>query len=138
MDLQTDVEFKNEMRQLLSQPGVMDHGRQSIEIISREKHLSTFHFYYTDWQEIDSISIRESLVAGCIPILSNVKVFKYRDGIHMQWLPDILDFNTQIAYGVIELMHNTELQTELRAKFRRSSTIVSWKQVAQEWMKYMF
>lgn len=135
MDLQTDENFKNEMRQLLAQPGVMDHGRQSNEIINREKHLSTFHFFYTDWQEIDCISIRESLVAGCIPIISNVKVFKYRQGIHIQWLPNIPDFNMQIASTIVELMHNKELQEKIRKELKDAKTITSWEQTAKEWLK---
>ena len=42
--------------------GVIDHGRQSTNIIVREKYLSTFQLYITNTpSEIDCISIRESL-----------------------------------------------------------------------------
>uniref|UniRef100_A0A6G6AC00 Glycosyltransferase GTa type n=1 Tax=Borely moumouvirus TaxID=2712067 RepID=A0A6G6AC00_9VIRU len=139
MDLIEDPEFKNTMSILLSQPGVMDHGKQPIDIINREKHMSTFHLYYTDnLGEIDCISIRESLVAGCIPIISDVNIFKYRDGIHLTWLPNIPDFNKQIAYTIIEIMHNTNLQNELRNNLIKSPSIISWSDCAQEWLKYMF
>ena len=138
MSMIGDESFKTEMKQLLSQPGVMDHDRQPIEIINREKHLSTFQFYYTDTlAEIDCISIRESLVAGCIPIISDIHVFKYRDGIHIKWLPNIADFNNQIACGIVELMHDEKAHTELRQKYYKSNTIMSWEQVAAEWLKYM-
>lgn len=136
MKLIPDPKFKEEMVQLLSQPGVMDHGRQPVEIINREKHLSTFHLYYTDsLSEIDCITIRESLVAGCIPIISNINVFKYRDGIHISWLPNLPDFNYQVACGIVELIHNENLQNDLRERLKKSSTIVSWKEVADTWLE---
>ncbi|ANB50410.1 hypothetical protein [Powai lake megavirus] len=139
MDLVENNDFKEEMKLLLSQPGVMDHGRQSVEIINREKHMSTFHFYYTDsLGEIDCISIRESLIAGCIPIISDINIFKYRDGIHIKWLPNIPDFNRQIAYNIIELMHNVNLQEQLRNMLIKSPTIISWEKSANDWIKYMF
>lgn len=138
MDLVQDKAFKDEMTLLLSQPGVMDHGRQPVEIINREKHMSTFHFYYTDSPgEIDCISIRESLVAGCIPIISNINMFRYRDGIKIQWLPNLPDYNQQIACAIIEVMHNEKVQNELRNAYFRSSTITTWEQTANEWLKYM-
>lgn len=132
-----NLDFKKTMQILLSQPGVMDHGRQPVEIINREKHLSSFHLYYTDTlAEIDCISIKESLVAGCIPIISDIHLFKHRDGIRINWLPNTEDFNKQIACTIVELMHNGVLQQELRNKYSKSETIMSWKQCAEEWMKY--
>lgn len=138
MEINSDPKFKEEMKKLLSQPGVMDHDRQPTRIINREKHLSTFQFYYTDsLDEIDCISIRESLIAGCIPILSNINLFNYRDGIHLQWLPNTPDFNKQIACTVVELMHNTEIQNTLRNELVKSNTIISWEECAHEWLKYI-
>lgn len=138
MDLVTDQKFKDEMEKLLSQPGVMDHGRQPIEIINREKHMSTFHLYYTDsLAELDCISIRESLVARCIPIISNINLFKHRDGIQINWLPDTPDFNYQVACAIIEQMHNPKLCDEIRETLSKSKTIISWEQCANIWLKCM-
>lgn len=136
MNLITDETFREEMRLLLSQPGVMDHGRQPINIISREKHMATFHFYYSDSQsESDCITIRESLIAGCIPIISDTVVFKYRDGIHLKMLPNIPEFNKQIAETIVELMRNEKLQQNLQQQLSKSPTIISWEQCAEQWLK---
>lgn len=138
MDFINDENYKNEMKILLSQPGIMDHGKQSTQIINREKHMSTYHLYYTDTlAEIDCISIKESLVAGCIPIISNIHVFKYRDGIHLRWLPNTPDFNHQIACTLVELMNNNKTPDELRTQFYKSKSIISWQQCANEWLKYI-
>lgn len=138
MDYVQNQILKNEIKLLLSQSGIMDHGRQPVEIINREKHLSSFQLYYTDnLAEIDCISIRESLVAGCIPLISNTNIFKYRDGIHIQWLPDTNDFNYQIACDIIGLMHNENIQTILRNEYYKSPTIITWQKCAEEWLKLM-
>ena len=138
MDLVMDEKFKNEIKELLSQPGIMEHGRQPIEIINREKHMSVFHFYYTDsLSEIDCITIKESLVAGCLPVISDIHLFKYRDGIHLKWLPNTDDYNRQIACTIVEMMHNEQLQNQLRDIYLKSKTIISWEDVANAWIDYM-
>ncbi|AAV50467.1 putative glycosyltransferase [Acanthamoeba castellanii mimivirus] len=135
MDLIVDENYKKELKQLLSQPGVMDHGKQPIEIINREKHMSNFHFYYSDYPgETDCITIKESLVAGCIPIISDFGVFKERHGVHLKWLPNTADFNQNIAHIVIELLHDTNIQEQLRKELVNSSTIISWEKIANEWI----
>jgi hypothetical protein len=45
MDYLFDENYKLYLKLLLSEPGVMDHGRQSMNMIIREKYLSTFHIY---------------------------------------------------------------------------------------------
>ena len=135
MDGIRDENYKNYLSKLLAQPGVMDHGRQPIEMIIREKYLSTFHFYITNTEaEIDCISIRESLVTGCIPLLSNFGVFKERQGLHF-------DFNTDkeikmAAISIINLFKNPQKISEFREKIICDPTIVDWETIASEWMKY--
>jgi glycosyltransferase involved in cell wall biosynthesis len=135
MDLINDVKYKNHLRSLLGSPGVMDHGRQPIEIIIREKYLSTFQFYITNTEaEIDCISIRESLVTGCIPLLSNFGVFKERQGLHF-------DFNTEkeikmTAISIINLLKNPEKVKEFREQIKNDSSIIDWETIAFEWNKY--
>lgn len=138
MDLVTDKELIKEIKSLLLQPGVTDHGRQSVEIINKEKHMSTFHLYYTDsLAEIDCISIRESLVAGCIPIISNVNIFNERSGVQLQWFPNTANFNYQIACSIVELMDNLNMQKEFRDILIQSPTITSWEDCANEWLNHM-
>jgi len=130
-----DEKYKNYLTTLLAQPGVMDHGRQPIEMIIREKYLSTYHFYITNTEaEIDCISIRESLVTGCIPLLSNFGVFKERQGLHFEFSDD-----KQIkmaAINIINLLKNPQKVEEFRDKIKNDPTIVDWNIVANEWTKY--
>ena len=119
----------------MGQGGVMDHGRQPVEVIAREKQKSTFHLYITDCPgEIDCISIRESLVAGCIPLLSNSGVFKNRDGLKFN-LDRTPENYQSIANGIWNLMKKQDFLEICREKFKKSPTICSWKTVAEEWLR---
>lgn len=126
-----DENYKNHIKLLLAQPGVMDHGRQSMEMISREKYMSNFHLYWTMSQaEIDCISIRESLITGCIPILSNFGVFKERDGIHLDTLPTSQEQFHRTAMIILQIMSDSSKMNEIRSKLRSSKTILGWNDVA--------
>lgn len=131
-----DQMYKIKLLQLLSQPGVMDHGRQPVELINREKHMSNFQLYITNTEmEIDCISIRESLVAGCIPLISNFGVFEERQGIH-------IDFDTEqnkktAALKILKLLKDIDTLDNLREEFKKSHTILSWNEVAFEWIRHM-
>jgi hypothetical protein len=113
----------------------MDHGRMPMDMIIREKWLSTFHLYITDTnQEIDCISIRESLCTGCLPLLSKFGVFADRDGLHFDLNRYDGECYKRIAFGILNLMKKPEFIDYSRKQFSNSSTIVSWYDVAKEWL----
>ncbi len=125
-----DNEFKQEMTFLLGQPGVMDHGRRDAETIRREKWMSTFHLYLTMTEgEIDCISIRESVAAGCIPIISRHGVFAEREGVHINIDGSPEQFE-RAAFGIIQLMKKPELVSMVNMK----PETMSWEKVAKLWI----
>jgi hypothetical protein len=134
MDYIFDDKYKLKINLLMSQPGVMDHGRQPMEMIIREKYLSTFHIYFNkSIAEIDCISIRESLITGCIPIISNFGVFKERHGIQYNF--EITDKNcNNIAHDIINKMYDFNYIKESSKQLEQSETIVSWYDVSKEWI----
>ncbi len=137
MDYIYDDNFKNKLKLLISQPGVMDHGRQPMEMIIREKYLSTFQLYLSNSDaEIDCISIRESLVTGCIPIISKFGVFANRHGLQYDWDPSNKILCKAIAENIIKEMNNLQFIESARKQLKESGTIVSWKTVAESWVKY--
>ena len=127
--------MKSRIRILLGQPGVMDHGRQPLDMIVREKYMSTFHIYLNQsTAEIDCISIRESLVTGCIPVISKFGVFAERAGL-------MYDFNESdiickgIADDIILKMYDNNFVMDARKQLILSDTIIDWEHVAKEWIK---
>ena len=133
-----DPNFKQRMTFLLGQPGVMDHGRRPMEEIIREKWTSSFHLYITTADaEIDCISVRESLVTGCIPLLSKTGVFSKRDGIHFDYDFDknVPENYLKIINGILSLLGNPMLVEMARERLSASPTIESWNSVAQKWIQ---
>ena len=109
-----------------SSNGVIDHGRQNTKIIVREKYMSTFQLYITNTpSEIDCISIRESLIAGCIPLISDFGVFKEREGIHFELFENDMILK-DIAEQIIKLYDNPKQIENFRNLFKKSKTILSW------------
>jgi hypothetical protein len=138
MDAVMDQEFKKEMSILLASPGVMDHGRQPLEIIAREKYLSSYHLYLTNSDsEIDCISVRESCITGAIPLLSTHGIFKERDGIHF----DLGDMSkmayTKIGLEIINLMNDQNIDV-FRQRLKESKHLINWIDIAAKWLQESF
>jgi hypothetical protein len=126
-----DDNIKKQLKILTAFSGVVDHGRQPIEMISREKYMSSFQLYLTNTiSEIDCISIRESLVTGCIPLISNFGVFAEREGIHFNLIDSDQLNMKNIAIGIINLMKDQNKLDILRNVFKKSHTIYSWNDIA--------
>jgi hypothetical protein len=105
-------------------------------MVIREKYMSTFHLYLSaSSAEIDCISIKESLVTGCIPIISKLGVFAERHGLQFIWDPSNKELGKMIADDIIQKMHNNEF-IELAVKhITDSNTVVNWNDTAAEWLK---
>ena len=123
--------LKNQLRLLTAFPGVVDHGRQPIEMIIREKYMSSFQLYITNTiSEIDCISIRESLVTGCIPLISNFGVFSEREGIHFDLNENDQESMKTLAINIVNLIKNKDQINTLREVFKKSQTIMDWSIIA--------
>jgi glycosyltransferase involved in cell wall biosynthesis len=133
---QLEPQSRQHLMMLLGQPGVMDHGRRPMKEIVLEKWRSSFHLYITECQgEIDCISIRESLVTGCIPLISKSNVFANREGLHFD-LERTPEGYQKIAHGICNLLTKPEFVEMCRQKFKMSSTIMNWKTIAEQWLEY--
>lgn len=117
---------------LLNQPGVYEHGKVDLKTIAEEKFRSSFHIYLCSVPEIDCIAVRESLVAGCIPILSNNFVFKERYGIKIDGDPTAE--STQLAAATAAISMSYSQVALLRREGLKSPTIIDWPQVAALWI----
>jgi len=129
--------FQNEVNTLLGQPGVVHHGRLTVEEVARLKSRCGFHLYYTATAaEIDCITIRESLVVGCIPVLSEVNVFGQRAGIHLHGLGFEKKGYVELARQLSKILSTPqETMDDMRRKLRESDTIVDWEGVAGRWIE---
>jgi hypothetical protein len=125
------------LKELLSQPGIMDHGRQPMDMVIREKYMSNFHLYLsTSPIEIDCISIRESLATGAIPLISNFGVFKNREGIHFDIVPDVRCYQ-EIAIKILQLMKESNTLETYRTHIKKSPLLVGWRDISIKWLEIM-
>ena len=135
MDYIFNTDYKIMMNLLMSQPGVMDHGRQPMEMIVREKYLSTFHIYLSSSiAEIDCISIRESLITGCIPLITKETVFLERDGVQYVFDPNNNTNLENVALDIVNKMNDFTFVENARTALKKSSTIIGWDKVAELWL----
>ena len=132
-----EEEFRQEMTVLLQQRGIVHHGRLGVEQVARLKSRCGFHLYYTaTTAEIDCISIRESLVVGCIPVLSEVNVFGQRHGIHVKGLGFEKKGYVELARQLYQLLSAPQdTMDEVRRKLQESDTVMDWDTVAGRWLK---
>tara|TARA_B100000427_G_scaffold323923_1_gene328138 strand:+ start:1088 stop:3058 length:1971 start_codon:yes stop_codon:yes gene_type:complete len=138
MDMIPDAKFKAEMEPLLKQAGVTDHGRKDINTIINEKYLSTFHLYFSKTAaETDCISIRESTVAGCVPIISQYNVFGERDGLRFPGDPDKPEDMKKLGIQIINLLEYKDDKIE---RFRKKimNNEIDWEQVAIKWKNIIY
>lgn len=133
MDQVRDEKFKNTMTQLLNQPGVIDHGRQSVDVVIKEKQMASYHLYYSLTKaETDCISIRESACAGCVPILSKHYVFAERSGIHLDGNPNSKDDLIKAAISILKFLKEGTTEIE-EARNKLIGNEVDWNEIASKW-----
>lgn len=140
MDVVPSENEGKEMRLLLSQEGVIDHGRQGRDIVAREKQRAMFHLYPTNCvSEICCISLKESMASGCIPIISDVNIFSTFAGAHIKWDVGMSeeDYYKRVGESVLDLlkMSDEELK-DLSEAMKKNEMIKSWEQVAKLWIPY--
>jgi hypothetical protein len=134
LDSLQDEAQKIRIRGLLQQPGIVHHGRLDVEKVALLKAKCSFQLYYTPTAaEIDCISIRESLVVGCIPILARVNVFSERHGFHVPNLGFEVKDYVKLAGVVRDLFHQN--MEEVREKLKTSATVMDWEQTAEAWLE---
>ena len=138
-------DYQKYIRLLISSSkNVMDHGREPLELIVREKTLSTYQLYLNACEgEIDCINIREGLLCGCIPIISDTIVFKERDGLHMKNINFFTDDSKQLSFELAQagrkigyMVANIlpEQIDEMRDKLSKSKLLIDWTFVANAWL----
>jgi len=129
-ELVRDEVFKKELYTILNEKGVINHGRISQPNLIKEKLSAGIHYYVGNFPEIDCISIKESLYCDCIPVVSNIEVFKERS----DYL-NIIDGNpseeeTQLnaAKLICDIIMNNNIPKLKQYPFK------SWEDISIQWM----
>ena len=136
MDGVQNQEWKQGMADLIARtPNVTEYGRCSHQTILDEKRRSTFQLYFTDsTAEIDCISIKESVLVGCIPILTNDLVYAERDGLHLPGKASDPADLMSAARTIAQWMREGRARS-MRATLQKDHSIIDWSTVAHQWSR---
>jgi glycosyltransferase involved in cell wall biosynthesis len=129
------ADWKRKMMDLMNQPGVVHHGRVGQDQLLPEKAQSAIHYYACTFEEIDCISVRESVAVGCIPVTSSIAVFTEKSYcIKVAGDPLTEEGQVLIASKIIELLKNSETLERLRFQFREQVQVETWENIARQWI----
>lgn len=124
MDDIKDEEYKKNMAMLFSQHGVTDHGKQSLDTIVYAKQLSEFHIFISNViNEVSCQSIKESIIAGCIPLTVNFGVFMETEGVKFYMNHQDPKVMQRCALEILNLAKDTNKLKEIQHSFKNSNSI---------------
>ena len=112
---------------------VCDHGRRDIEVIAHDKRFQApFHVYLcTDTNvEIDCIAVKESYLAGCMPIMFNDGVFKERNGVLIPKQEITAETGESIAEHVLQAVEKNYTNGVV---YNDDAEIYDWPWIARFW-----
>ncbi len=119
---------------------VFEHGKVELLETIKARWKSSYHVYITEFEEIDCLSIRESVVAGCIPIVTNHAVFVERPAAIVEWNQKETVWDQML--GIIKKLESEATVKEslvkaLQKKLGDQKLDIEWKDVAQEWSRVL-
>jgi len=127
--------WKAKMEELMTQPGVVHHGRVSQQELINFKATAPVHFYPCIFEEIDCIGVRESAAVECIPVTTNYAALK--DRTYCWTVPgNPLKIETQknVADKVVLLLTTAFEGSEGFSVLAREE---SWKNIADRWAEHL-
>ncbi|MGV2390205.1 MAG UNVERIFIED_CONTAM: hypothetical protein LVR29_23960 [Microcystis novacekii LVE1205-3] len=76
------------------------------------------HYYGCTYREIDCISVRESAVVGCLPVVNGFAVFREKDYCVEGGGSNQSGSQEAIAWKIVELLKNPQLLAQERQRCR--------------------
>ncbi len=127
--------WKKKMLELMSQPGVTEHGRVGQKDLIKEKYRSTVHYYATNFEEIDCISVRESAMAGCVPVMTDYAALREKTyGVRIKGDPNEKETHEKIAEELVRLIKSGEIE-KYREEGIKEAEKETWDKIADRWIK---
>jgi glycosyltransferase involved in cell wall biosynthesis len=135
-----DDEYKKKLLNLFSDLGVCEHGIQTDDIIVREKYMSSFELYISNTiNEVDCVSIRESVICGCIPLIANFGVFLDREGIKFDMNHMDIKIMQKISLLILQLIKDQNNLKNIREKIKNDSkTLFTFKNVTEKFLNTIY
>jgi len=129
-----DEKLKKQIYDLIEDKGIINHGFINQSDLFKEKLSSGIHYYMSNFDEVDCISIKESLYCGCIPVVSNINVFNERKKYLNIIDGDPNEESTQLdaAKLICDIIMNNNIPQIEKYPFK------SWEDIALEWINIIY
>lgn len=128
--------WKQQMIELMKQPGIVEGGRIGQAQLIQEKSTSTIHYYAATYPEIDCISVRESAILGCIPVTTDFAALAEKQySVKVAGEPGDRLTQEAVAKQIIELLKSPEQLELLRQKFHELAKKETWDKIAPLWLQ---
>lgn len=120
-------------------PNVHEHGRIGKNLLMRAKLYSNIHYYTGIFEEIDCISVRESMSVGCLPVVSNLAAFTDKRKDYIMKLSGSVrskQYQEKCANEIVNLLKDKDKLNELRSKYYNSKNLENetWENISNEWI----
>lgn len=128
--------YKNKLLPLLQQEGVFEHGRIGQNELMEKKQECAIHYYLGNRDEVDCISVKESVLMGLIPVTSNNNVFTERNYC-LKVDGQVEDPNTHFRANdiIAKLINDDSFYDESLEQINKyKNTVETWEQIAQKWI----
>ncbi len=130
--------LKNELLPLLDQDGIFHHGKVSQIELKMAKERANIHYYVGCYFETDCISIKESALLDCIPVVTTNSVFAERDYvIKIKGNPRLEETHIFAANEIVRMIEDDNYREECSQQIKDNiGSIKKWQDVAKDWTKY--
>lgn len=118
---------------LFNHPLVKEHGRVSRRELFRLRESFRVHCYPDCDFETDCLSVKESILAGCVPVVSKNCVFATDERQYAQRIER--GDHRAMAEEVLKLLHDDQYFREVQRRLhqRAKEQVLDWDQVAKLW-----
>lgn len=129
------MSWKAKIVSLLSQPGIVKHGRLSQPELKAEMETCGIWAYPTTFQEINCISAIKAQAYGCVPVVMNEAALQTTVQFGIKVDGDIYDDEVKALYTkqLIWALQNPDWQGEVRKPMQEWANSLSWGKVATQW-----
>lgn len=133
-------EYKDHMVSLMSQEGIVEHGRVGHKQLVKEFGKSGIWAYPSHFEEISCISAMKAQACGCVPVYVNYAALKetVKDGIAVEGKAGDGDTNEEYKKALINVLNKPELQEVVRDRVLSYKDSFGWDKVALQWKNELF
>lgn len=137
-DQSEDLQFEIVTQQLKEIPGVVLHGSVKQSELAREFMKSSILFYPNEFEETSCITAIEAMVAGCVPVTSNLAALPetIRDaGLLIEGKPGTPDYDRAFVSATDRLLSENGLWEALSQKGKARLNESTWESRAHRFLQ---